>query len=85
MAIGAMRALKHRGFRVPEDVEIVGFDDIELAGLVDPPLTTVAQPAAEMGRRSAELLLRMAEGKQPAERSVILEPKLVVRGTTRKR
>ncbi len=85
MAIGALRALKRRGVRVPEEVEIVGFDDIELASLVDPPLTTVAQPASEMGRRSAALLLLLVEGKPPTERIVTFEPKLVVRGTTRKR
>ncbi len=85
MAIGALRCLKRRGIRVPEDVEIVGFDDIELASLVDPPLTTVAQPASEMGRRSAALLLLLAEGKPPTERIVTLEPKLVVRGTTKTR
>lgn len=85
MAIGAMRALKRRGFRVPEDIEIIGFDDIELSALVDPPLTTIAQPAAEMGRRSAELLLCLAEGNKPVRTVVMLEPTLVVRGTTRKR
>ena len=85
MAIGALRCLKRRGIRVPEEVEIVGFDDIELASLVDPPLTTVSQPASEMGRRCAALLLLLTEGKPPTERTVTLEPKLVVRGTTRTR
>ncbi len=85
MAIGAMRALKRRGLRVPEDVEVIGFDDIELATLVDPPLTTVAQPAFEMGRRGAELLLRLIAGERPRKRTIVLEPTFVVRGTTRKR
>ena len=85
MAIGALRALKRRGVRVPEDVEIVGFDDIELARLVEPPLTTVAQPAFELGRRSAELLLRLIAGERPRRRTVVLEPTFVVRGTTRQR
>jgi len=85
MAIGALRALKKRGIRVPEDVEIVGFAGIELAAFVEPPLTTVAQPAFEMGRRGARLLLSLAEGERPAEPTIILEPELVVRGTTRKR
>lgn len=49
-AIGAMRALRRRGLRVPGDVSLVGFDDIDLAAWTDPPLTTVAQPKTEMGR-----------------------------------
>jgi LacI family transcriptional regulator len=85
MAIGALRALKRRGVRVPEDVELVGFDDIELATLVEPPLTTVAQPAFEMGQRSAELLLQLIEGVRPRRRTVVLAPSFVVRGTTRSR
>lgn len=85
MAIGALRALERRGLRVPEDVELVGFDDIELATLVEPPLTTVAQPAFEMGRRSAELLLRLIAGERPRRRTLVLQPEFVVRGTTRRR
>jgi LacI family transcriptional regulator len=85
MAIGAMRALKRKGLRVPEDIEVIGFDDIELSALVDPPLTTIAQPAAEMGRRSAELLLQLTEGKNSIDRVILLAPKLVVRETTRRR
>jgi LacI family transcriptional regulator len=85
MAIGAMRALKRRGLRIPEDVEVVGFDGIELGALVDPPLTTVVQPAFEMGRASAELLLALVDGTKPRRRRLVLEPKLAVRGTTRPR
>jgi LacI family transcriptional regulator len=85
MAIGAMRALAKRGQRIPEDVEVVGFDDVELASLVDPPLTTVAQPAFEMGREGALLLLSLIDGKKPRRRTVFMDPTLVVRGTTRPR
>jgi len=85
MAIGAMRALKRHGLRIPEQVEVVGFDDVEPARLVEPPLTTVAQPAFAMGRRSAELLLALIDGKQPRIRMIVMEPALVVRGTTRPR
>jgi len=85
MAIGALRALKRRGFDVPRDIEVVGFDDVEPAGLVDPPLTTIAQPAFEMGRSGASLLLRLIDGERPRSRIKILEPTLVVRGTTRPR
>jgi LacI family repressor for deo operon, udp, cdd, tsx, nupC, and nupG len=68
---------------VPDQVEVIGFDDIELAHLVEPPLSTVSQPALEMGARSAELLLRLINGKRPLTKTLILEPGLVLRGTTR--
>lgn len=83
MAVGALRALKARGIAVPEQVEVIGFDDIELAHLIDPPLSTVSQPALEMGARSAELLLRLIDGKTPRPETLVLMPKLVLRGTTR--
>ena len=85
MAIGAMRAAKRRGLRIPEDLEVVGFDDVEPARLVDPPLTTVAQPAYRMGRESGELLLKLIEGKRPRKRTIVMDPVLVVRGTTKSR
>jgi LacI family transcriptional regulator len=83
MAVGALRALKERGVAIPAQVEVIGFDDIELADLVDPPLSTVSQPALEMGARSAELLLQLIDGQMPRPETVVLMPKLVLRGTTR--
>ncbi len=85
MAIGAMRVLKRRGLRVPADVEVVGFDDVEPARLVEPALTTVAQPAFDMGRESALMLLRLIDGKRPRTRTMLMEPTLVIRETTRPR
>jgi len=85
MAIGAMRAVKRHGLRIPDQIEVVGFDDVEPARLVEPPLTTIAQPGFEMGRRSAELLLRLIAGEKPRKRIIVMEPALVVRGTTRPR
>lgn len=80
MAIGAMEEIRRRGLRVPEDVAVVGFDDIDLSAFVDPPLTTVAQPKAEMGRLAADRLLDMIEtGRSPEHRIVTLTPVLVVR------
>lgn len=80
MAIGAMQELRRQGCRVPDDVAIVGFDDIDLAAFVDPPLTTVAQPKAEMGRLAAARLLEMIESSSPpSPRVVTLTPELVVR------
>lgn len=82
-AIGAMRALKESGLSVPDDVSVVGFDDILSAAYCTPALTTVRQPLAEMGRRGAQVLLeRIAdrEGKFPAE--IVMQPELVVREST---
>lgn len=67
LAIGALRAAREMGLRVPEDISITGFDDIELATLAEPGLTTVHVPHREMGRRAARMLVKMVEGQTPAE------------------
>ncbi|MEV4183826.1 LacI family DNA-binding transcriptional regulator [Streptosporangium canum] len=77
MAIGAMRALRQAGRRVPDDVAVVGYDDIEAALYTDPPLTTVRSPMADQAVASARLLLGMLEGGSTA--SVTLPTELVVR------
>jgi LacI family transcriptional regulator len=64
-------------------VEVIGFDDIELARLVEPPLSTISQPALEMGAQSAGLLLQLIAGKKPRPKTLTLTTKLVLRGTTR--
>jgi LacI family transcriptional regulator len=79
MAIGAIRAARARGLRVPEDVSIVGFDDLEEAALVTPALTTVRQPLAEMGRMAVSLLLRLLDKQRVETLRVELATKLVVR------
>jgi LacI family transcriptional regulator len=83
MAIGALRALKQAGIVVPDQVEVIGFDDIELARLLEPPLSTISQPAREMGARSAELLLQLLAGKKLRPKTVTMQTRLVLRGTTR--
>jgi DNA-binding LacI/PurR family transcriptional regulator len=82
-AIGAIRALKDAGLRVPEDISVVGFDDILSAAYATPSLTTVRQPLGEMGKRGAQILLERIgnrEKEYPAE--VVMEPELVVREST---
>ena len=85
-AIGALRGLRSAGRRVPADVSIVGFDDIDLAAWMDPPLTTVRQPTVAMGRWAVERLVRLATNAEPAEpgepASVHLPPELIVRAST---
>ncbi|MBM3471029.1 MAG: LacI family transcriptional regulator [Armatimonadetes bacterium] len=79
MAIGAMEDLHRRGRRLPGDVAVVGFDDITFASLVEPPLTTVAQPKYQMGRLAMERLLELLNGGASRPRRLVLEPRLVVR------
>jgi len=81
-AIGAIQAARVRGMRVPEDVSIVGFDDVEHATIVTPALTTVRQPLAEMGRTAVSLLNRLLERQQFETLHVELATRLVVREST---
>ena len=78
MADGALRALRDAGRRVPDDVAVIGFDDIEIAGYTEPPLTTVRQPIVDLGREMARQLLRLAAG-ETIEPAVILPTELVIR------
>ena len=80
-AIGAVSAITAAGLRVPEDVSVVGFDDIHIAAFTVPPLTTVHQPAAEIAQRATELLVALIQGREAAERRHVLEPRLVVRAS----
>jgi LacI family transcriptional regulator len=82
MAIGALKALRQAGVSVPGEVEVMGYDDIPFARLLDPPLSTVAQPAREMGAASADLLLRLIAGEKPRRKTVVMRPQLVLRGAT---
>jgi DNA-binding LacI/PurR family transcriptional regulator len=81
IAIGAIRGAHELGLRVPEDVSIVGFDDIEFAAYVEPPLTTLRQPKREMGRLAMDLLLEGLGGRSGPIRE-ILPGELVVRAST---
>lgn len=81
-AVGALAAAAERGLRVPEDLSITGFDDIDLAQATSPLLTTVRQPLAEMGRMAVSLLIRLLDGHQVDALHVELATDLIVRGST---
>jgi DNA-binding LacI/PurR family transcriptional regulator len=82
-AMGAIRALREAGLHVPEDVSVVGFDDIQSAAFQNPALTTVRQPLREMGRAAAEILLKRINrpGSELHDKHTV-EPQLVIRETT---
>ena len=82
MAFGVIRALHELGRRVPEDVSIVGFDDIALAAYCSPALTTIAQPFDEIGRRAVAHVLRRIDDPSAAAEPESVSPQLVVRGST---
>ena len=83
MAIGAMDAAHEAGLRIPEDLRLAGFDDIEAATLVNPALTTVQNPSYETGRTAGELLLDRMTGRHGrGQRSAVLPCRLVVRGSS---
>jgi len=73
MAFGVVRAAMERGLRIPEDLSLIGFDNIEFSGIVHPPLTTIHQPKYEMGYAAVEILLRLArdKDKQTAEHRLL--------------
>jgi len=83
-AMGAIRALREAKLRVPDDVSVVGFDDIQSAAYQNPALTTVRQPLREMGRIAAETLLRRIRqsGADAQGGEIMVEPKLMIRETT---
>ena len=83
MALGALHAIRSRGMRVPDDISLVGFDDISMAAHANPPLTTINQPKNRMGRLAVQLLLRMRRGElKPGDGYVLLESPLIIREST---
>ena len=81
VAVGALQACAELGLRVPEDIALVGFDDIPMAALVTPPLTTVRVPRYDMGDHAMRLLLKRVEGLSKAHEQIVLHPELVVRAS----
>jgi LacI family transcriptional regulator len=82
MAVGAMRTARKRGVGIPDDLSIVGFDDLEEAEIVTPTLTTIRQPLAEMGRIAVSLLMRLLDNQSLEALHVELGTRLVVRDST---
>lgn len=81
MAIVAMQVAKENGYRIPEDISFVGFDDIQASELSEPPLTTVRQPLYELGREGAEMLLNLLKNGNQLIKPRILVPSFVPRNS----
>lgn len=82
IALGCLHSLKKQGFDVPNDISVIGFDDIRFAKYMSPPLTTIAQPVEEIGAQCVDLLIDIIEGNDTTRSEVILPHKLIVREST---
>lgn len=83
VAMGSKSALREAGLRIPDDISIMGFDDIPWAEYSDPPLTTVRLPAQKLASEACLLLLDLMKGSEPEERNLVLDTELVVRKSCR--
>lgn len=79
IALGVLSALREAGLRCPQDVSVIGFDDIELSELTDPSLTTVFQPGYQMGARAAALLIKRLQGSKEPAQNIVLPTELKIR------
>ncbi|NEW06451.1 LacI family transcriptional regulator [Paenibacillus sp. SYP-B3998] len=82
LALGAMDAFRDEGFRIPDDVSVVGFDDQYFAQSINPRLTTVRQPMEQLGREAVRILLGLIDGSAKRSKSVCLKPELLIREST---
>jgi len=82
LALGVMKAAREQGLRIPSDLSVVGMDDIELAAVTDPGLTTVRIHKEEMGRRAARILLDLLTGRATGQKTTVFPNELIIRGTT---
>jgi DNA-binding LacI/PurR family transcriptional regulator len=85
VALGAMQAIENTGARIPEDIAVVGFDDIPLAEYYNPPLTTLRLPAYKLGWAVGERLVHFIQGTDTTTGGVFLESELIVRKSSMKR
>jgi LacI family transcriptional regulator len=86
-AIGAMKVIRDKGLRIPEDIAVAGFDDSPISGYISPSLTSVARPGRQLGIEAARIFLQYqnATEKEAVAEHLILPPQLVIRGSTGKK
>lgn len=85
IAVGVVQALHARGVKIPDEVEIIGFDNIILSEMVEPRLTTMHKPHEDMAQRAVDMLFEVVAGTMGELRHITVDPRLLVRGTTRQR
>ncbi len=85
LAFGIIQRLKEHNVSIPNEIAIIGYDDIQLSKLITPTLTTVSQPKDLMAKKSVEILLMIINGEPPTEKMFIMEPSLIIRESTMKR
>jgi len=78
-ALGAMNAIRELGLQIPQDVAVVGFDNLKYASLLEVPLTTVAQPFREIGEKAVEILMNKIQNNDAPLQQLILAPELIIR------
>lgn len=83
MAYGVYKTLKKKGYRIPDDISIVGFDDIQLSQILEPQLTTIKQPSYDMGLTATRVLIKLIEGEKVRKKVVKFEPSLIERKSVR--
>jgi LacI family transcriptional regulator len=81
-ALGALKAAKEMGYRVPQDISIVGFGDVPFASMVTPPLTTIREPFQRMGYEAAVAIIKLIEGKRLLKNNVVFPVELIIREST---
>ncbi|PLR78472.1 LacI family transcriptional regulator [Bacillus sp. V3-13] len=85
MAMGAIKAVKSKGLSVPEDISVVGFDDIKFASIFEPALTTISQPTYDIGKRAMKLLLQLINSDELEKQQYMLSDKLVIRDSSKEK
>ena len=83
MAYGAYKTIRSYGYKIPDDISIVGFDDIQLSQILEPQLTTIKQPAYDMGLTAARMLIKLVEGKKLKKKIINFKPQLIIRQSTK--
>jgi len=79
LAIEVIKASNLKGIKIPSELEVIGFDDIGLASIYNPPLTTIAQPKYDMGVTALNMLVDLINKKELKKKNVLIDPKLVIR------
>ncbi len=82
MAVGAIDYLKQAGYKIPADVSVIGFDDIVLSRVVEPKLTTIAQPICQLGKEAAKILIAKIEGNKNIKDKIVFDPEFIIRQST---